>query len=170
MALNNIDVSTDDEKNDMNNDNDNDDDDEDLNADLNEESTGTSCNRNMSVFFYRKCQLEIDKMKQKKICNERNITFYEFLVNDLMKVTISARYEQILEILDLNKYQLEFPCYFFLLKKRVERVKNMLEIQDSVICLLENYSRIELPIIIIDKIFECLSARDFRNIGRALLR
>ncbi|XP_043472687.1 putative ankyrin repeat protein RF_0381 [Leptopilina heterotoma] len=169
MALNNIEVSIDDEKNDMNNDND-DDDDNDLDADLNEESPATSCNRNMSVFFYRKCQLEIDKMKQKKICNERNITFYEFLVNDLMKVTISARYEQILEILDLNKYQLEFPCYFFLLKKRVERVRNMLQIQDSVICLLENYSKIELPIIIIDKIFENLSARDFRNLGRVLLR
>ncbi|XP_051169365.1 putative ankyrin repeat protein RF_0381 isoform X2 [Leptopilina boulardi] len=126
-------------------------------------------NRNMAYFYYRKCQVEIIKMKQKKICDERNITFYDFLVNDLMRVTISARYKKILEILDLNKYQFEFPCYFFLLKKRIERIKKMLQIQDSVICLFQNFVNIELPIIVIDKIFENFSARDFRNIARILL-
>lgn len=117
-----------------------------------------------SQFF----RIEVARMRAVQICDERNISFFQFLTDDLLNVTFFAKYGQLMQVLETGVYKTEFPVYAFLLEKRIGRVKDMLRFTESVENLIQKYAERKLPSLVIHHIFSYLSVGDFRNAARAL--
>ena len=118
--------------------------------------------------FFKKCKIEVQAMKDKNISKEKNISFFKFLTSDLVNVAIFGKCEEIMQVLKTEEYKNEFPCYSFLMKKRIARIKDMVRFINAASDLIQDYAKLELPIVVIAKIFSFLYPRDFRNVGRAL--
>ena len=118
--------------------------------------------------FFERCKSEVQKLKKTNICDKNHVTFYTFLTNLLLKASKFARSERIMQVLESGECKREFPCYAFLLEKRIQRVVDILQIENCFTDFIQEYAKIKLTVVIIDKILSYLSVGDFRNFGRAL--
>ncbi|XP_043461637.1 uncharacterized protein LOC122498119 [Leptopilina heterotoma] len=121
-----------------------------------------------SVFsFYEKCKEEIIKMEERRIWADREVSFFDFLNEDLLKVTKYFRNCDVMYVLESDKYD-EFSGYKYLFEKRIQRVEKMKNCQNVFIRFMKEFFKRNLPSVVIDEIMNYLSAGDFRNFGRAL--
>ncbi|XP_043469238.1 putative ankyrin repeat protein RF_0381 [Leptopilina heterotoma] len=112
------------------------------------------------------CYEEVAYMQEKKIWADRKVTFYDFLNEDLLKVTKYFRNDDVMSVLEYEKYQ-EFPDYRYFFEKRKERVEKMKNCQNVFIRFLKEFFKRNLPSVVIYQIINYLTAGDLRNFGRA---
>ncbi|XP_043469318.1 putative ankyrin repeat protein RF_0381 [Leptopilina heterotoma] len=117
--------------------------------------------------FFKKCKEEVIKMQERRIWADRKVSFFDFLNEDLLKVTKYFRNDDVMSVLESEKYH-EFPDYTYMFEKRKERVEKMKNCQNVFIRFLEEFFKRNLPTLAIDKIISYLTAGDLRNCGRAL--
>ncbi|XP_043469214.1 putative ankyrin repeat protein RF_0381 [Leptopilina heterotoma] len=117
--------------------------------------------------FFEECKQEVMKMQERRIWADREVSFFDFLNEDLLKVTKYFRNDDVMSVLESEKYH-EFSNYKFLFEKRIERVQKMKNCLNVFLCFLEEFFEGNLPILAFDKIISYLTAGNLRNIGRAL--
>lgn len=117
---------------------------------------------------FLKCKIELNRMKERHLCDDRNITVYDILVKDLMEVVALCKNQEVMLILETMNYGNEFPCYEYLLKKRIERLQHLRNCRNVIIRFFGNFFKRQLPIIVFDEIFKFLNVGDLRNFERAL--
>lgn len=116
--------------------------------------------------FYEKCKEEVIKMQERRICADRELSFFDFLNEDLMIVTKFFRNCDVMSALESDKYE-EFPAYKYMFEKRIERVRKIKNCRNVFIRSLKDFFKRNLPIVVIDRIINYLTAGDLRNFGRA---
>ncbi|XP_043469324.1 uncharacterized protein LOC122503007 [Leptopilina heterotoma] len=118
--------------------------------------------------LFEECKEEVIKMQENKIWADREVSFFDFLNEDLLKVTKYFRNDDVLEsVLESEKYD-EFPRYTYLFEKRIERVQKMKNCLTVFIRFLKEFFKRNLPSVVIYQIINNLTAGDLRNFGRAL--
>ncbi|XP_033218411.1 alpha-latroinsectotoxin-Lt1a-like [Belonocnema kinseyi] len=118
--------------------------------------------------FYEECKLEVLRMKNVKFREDKLISLFDFLTNDLMRVTNFSVIDKIIDNLESSDLVREYPHYAFLLEKRMGRVKTILYFKQAIADFLEKYAMLKLPIDVVDYIFSYLSVAHIRNFARAL--
>ncbi|XP_033218410.1 serine/threonine-protein phosphatase 6 regulatory ankyrin repeat subunit B-like [Belonocnema kinseyi] len=118
--------------------------------------------------FYQECKLEVLRLKNIRFREDKLISLFDFLTNDLMKVTNFTVIEEIIHNLESSDLVREYPHYAFLLEKRIGRVKSIFYFKDAIAVFLEKYSMLKLPIDVVDYIFSYLRVGHIRNFARAL--
>lgn len=116
------------------------------------------------VPMYKTCKLELEQMKITKIGDNMNVTYYDLLVKDLIKVSKCLKNEAIVYALETEYYKKYFRLYEFFIKKRLERIQRFKEYKEIII----EYFNNKLPILVIDYIFTFLNDKDVRNLKTAL--
>lgn len=117
--------------------------------------------------FFKKCKLEVNRMKKTYISKNNNASYYDFLFNDLMKVAILCRNENIFLALNSGLYKKGFPSYKYFFEKRFQRAQLLKHYMDIITQFLNEYFKKRLPVVIVDLIFSFLKPGDLRNFGRA---
>ncbi|XP_043469215.1 putative ankyrin repeat protein RF_0381 [Leptopilina heterotoma] len=117
--------------------------------------------------FFEECKQEVMKMQERRIWADREVSFFDFLNEDLLKVTKYLRNDDVMSVLESEKYD-EFPDYKYLFEKRIERVQKMKNCLNVFLCFLKEFFEGNLPIVAFDKIISYLTAGNLRNFGRAL--
>ncbi|XP_033213964.1 serine/threonine-protein phosphatase 6 regulatory ankyrin repeat subunit A-like [Belonocnema kinseyi] len=118
--------------------------------------------------YFVGCKLEIERMKNERICDTRDVSYLDFLTEDLFRVTAFSRNELLMKMLESLEYENKFPSYAFIFEKRIQRVNKLRTCVDMVEDFLSEYAKVDLPMIVLGKILSYLSASDVRNFGRAL--
>ncbi|XP_043469322.1 uncharacterized protein LOC122503006 [Leptopilina heterotoma] len=131
------------------------------------ENIFTSDDFNWVDYSFQSCVEEVAYMQEKKIWPDLKVTFYDFLNEDLLKVTKYFRNDDVMSVLEYEKYQ-EFPDYKYLFEKRIERVQKIKNCLNVFLCFLEEFFEGNLPILAFDIIINYLTAGNLRNFGRAL--
>ncbi|XP_043461768.1 uncharacterized protein LOC122498196 [Leptopilina heterotoma] len=116
--------------------------------------------------FYEKCEEEVFKMEERRIWADREVSFFDFLNEDLLKVTKYFRNDDVMSVLESDTYD-EFPDYRYFFEKRKERVERMKNCQNVFIRFLKEFFKRNLLSVVIE-IMNYLSAGDLRNFGRAV--
>ncbi|XP_043472608.1 protein VAPYRIN-like [Leptopilina heterotoma] len=117
--------------------------------------------------FFEECKEQVIKMQERRIWADRKVSFFDFLNEDLLKVTKYFRNDDVMSVLESGKYD-QFPNYTYMFEKRKERVEKMNNCQNVFIRFIEEFFKGKLPIVVIDEIISYLSAGELRNFGRAL--
>lgn len=118
--------------------------------------------------FFQKSKLEVQKMKSRRIYEEKRVSFLDFLTIDLFDAIAFARCEKLMEILESEKYMDDFSHYIFFFQQRIQRVKKLRNYVEMVQDFLKEYAKVNLTITVLNEIFKFLSVGDVRNFGRAL--
>ena len=118
--------------------------------------------------FFNEYSIEVARLKNRRICDDRLITLFDFLTRDLYELTQFFFIDKLLKALEVSNYKDEFPSYAFLLEKRIERVKYILLFKDSIMEFMEGWAEVQIPLLVRDHIFSFCRIRDIRNFARAL--
>ncbi|XP_051172640.1 putative ankyrin repeat protein RF_0381 [Leptopilina boulardi] len=118
--------------------------------------------------FFDECQIEVSQLKKKRICDNRNISFFDFLFKDIMKVMLFCRNEKVMSTIECVNYKNEFRCYKYFFKKRIERVQHLKKCMNALTRFLKEFFKRSLPCVVVNELFCYLTAGDLRNFGRAL--
>ncbi|XP_033211045.1 ankyrin-3-like [Belonocnema kinseyi] len=113
--------------------------------------------------MYKQCSMEIEKMKEKHICIESTVSFYDILTKRIYNVAMILNHKSVVRVLTSRDYEKEFPIYANMLKTRIKEAKKInLLIQLST----QDFSLVikdALPTIIIHEVFSYLCEKDFRT-------
>ena len=120
------------------------------------------------ISIFDKCKLELEIMKKKKISKDRRLSFHDFLTLSFFKAVILTRNLDVMKTLESEEYVKEFPCYAFLLMKRIQRIKSQQVPVEKVFNFFLEYKERKLPTLVIEKILSFLCAGDFKNFEWAL--
>ncbi|XP_051172608.1 ankyrin-1-like [Leptopilina boulardi] len=115
--------------------------------------------------YYKLCNEQLIIMKNTKIYNDSDVTYYDILSKPLENIANYIRCEKMVTSLE-SSYD-KFSAYSELLKARVEKGKQRYQlIDDSINCffnIIERKYKIQLPCLVIMTIFESLSTIDLRK-------
>ena len=117
--------------------------------------------------IFQKYKLELDKLKSRRIVQDARISFYDFLTRDFFSAFEIVKIEEIRSRLESGQYEID-PCYKFLIQKRFERIKELVNFVEKTVNFLKKYGEVKLPIFVIKIVLSYLSWQEFRNFGRAL--
>ncbi|XP_043470095.1 putative ankyrin repeat protein RF_0381 [Leptopilina heterotoma] len=109
------------------------------------------------------CKEEIKRMQ---LCQlENNITLLDLVRKTATTVEIYMRNEKILR--RLNDFQSSFPIYSSMLNVKINKAKQRRELIKSASLCMENVLKIEIPYLVIEKIFFYLDNLNLRNLINA---
>lgn len=115
------------------------------------------------------CKVEVLHMKTKRICETTNVTYFDFLTGDLLRIAMLARIGNVIQKLEsLALFKAIFPFYVVHFESRIKRVKKLRTFLDMAEDYLKEYSKKNLPDLVLREIFRYLTVSDVRNFGRAL--
>ncbi|XP_043461583.1 putative ankyrin repeat protein RF_0381 [Leptopilina heterotoma] len=129
-------------------------------------NTFTSDEIHWIIYSLQECREEVLYMQEKRIWTDRKVTFYDFLNEDLLKVTKYFRNDDVMSVLKSDTYD-EFPDYRYFFEKRRERVEKIKNCQNVFIRFLKEFFKRNLPSVVIHEVMSYLTAGDLRNFGRA---
>ncbi|XP_051168998.1 ankyrin-3-like [Leptopilina boulardi] len=119
--------------------------------------------------FYTDCEIQIINARETKIHLDFDVSYYDILSQPVDKIANFVRQKELMKVLELSF--MKFPAYGEFLKRSIEKGSDRKELIDmSANCLLnviyKNY-KIQLPSLVIDKIFKNLSVIDLRRLQQA---
>lgn len=126
-------------------------------------------NKNNLHDWYLDCEVQIMSMREVKIDDNFDVSYYNILSQPVDKIANFVRREELLKIVEIN-YGM-FPGYSDLLKISIEKGKERSRLIDSSAdCLLnviqKNY-KIQIPSLVVDNIFKYLTVIDLRRVEQA---
>ena len=107
--------------------------------------------------YFADCKLEIERMKNRKICDTGYVSYLDFLTKPLFQVVAFSRNELLMNVLESLEYENEFPLYAFIFNKHIKRVNQLRSYIDLVEDFLYEYSEINLPTVLVHEILGHLS-------------
>ncbi|XP_043468733.1 uncharacterized protein LOC122502646 [Leptopilina heterotoma] len=110
--------------------------------------------------FHKNCKEEIVNLRKRKIIKNGRISYYDFLTNDLGKLTAFARNVDIRQEFRLRNYEKEFPIYEQHLKRNFERSLWRFRKMEKIY---ENFKNVKFPLLIFEKICGYLNDEELIN-------
>lgn len=117
--------------------------------------------------FFKKCKLEVNRMKVTNICENSNVSYLDLFFKNIMEIAFLCRNEQIILALKSEEYKEKFPSYKFFLEKRIMRAQVLKKYMDALTRFFNKLFKNNLPSVVVDIILSFLSPGDIRNFGRA---
>lgn len=118
--------------------------------------------------LFNECKQELNAMIELEICDDSNVSYFEFLFNNLMEVAVFCRNEKLMQALETDFYKTAFPRYTFFLEKRIERAIILKHCMDAFAGFFIEFFENGMPTVVIDKILSFLEPGHVRNFARAL--
>ena len=105
------------------------------------------------VKLFKEHELEIERIKRKKIVDSSYVSYYDFLTKDIHKLASFSRNRNIIKVLDCEEYMTDFPLYAELLQKRIDEAKSRLHLLEKAERIFKDCLDNRFSHIILDKIF-----------------
>lgn len=116
---------------------------EHLDLDIHEDVRRTIQGSEVYSLYYRRCFLELETMKRRKLYN--NVSIFQILMGSEKMITGYARHEEVVGALEARDYNLTFPVYFTLLKKRFNAKVEEQALRDTAAKILSNIFMLNDP-------------------------